>query len=146
MFTGLGPERLIFPLAEVEADFVFAVDKKGSAVRFLQQQSHLKPYHCNFNAECVRAVLLTQVCLDHFGRDADAHFPSQFLIVAMASLVAYAAGVSNDATPLGASIFFYARVAHAIVYAFGWPMIRPLIYFVSLYGTVVILLQILKGV
>jgi uncharacterized MAPEG superfamily protein len=67
------------------------------------------------------------------------------IMFAIAVLAANAAGVSNEATVLGASIFFYARVAHAIVYAFGWPMIRPLFYFVSLYGTVVILLEILKG-
>ena len=67
------------------------------------------------------------------------------IMFAIAGLAANAAGVSNDTTVLGASIFFYARVAHAIVYAFGWPMIRPLFYFVSLYGTVIILLEILKG-
>ena len=67
------------------------------------------------------------------------------VMFAIAILVANAVGVSNDTTVLGASIFFYARVAHAIVYAFGWPMIRPLFYFVSLYGTVIILLEILKG-
>lgn len=67
------------------------------------------------------------------------------VMFAIVVLVAHAAGVSNDTTALGATIFFYARVAHAIVYAFGWPMIRPLLYFVSLYGLVVILLEILKG-
>ena len=67
------------------------------------------------------------------------------IMFAIAVLAANAAGVSNDTTVLGASIFFYARVAHAIVYAFGWPMIRPLFYFASLYGTFVILLEILKG-
>ena len=67
------------------------------------------------------------------------------VMFAIAILVANAVGVSNDTTVLGASIFFYARVAHAIVYAFGWPMIRSLFYFVSLYGTVIILLEILKG-
>ncbi len=58
-------------------------------------------------------------------------------------LVAHAAGVSNDSTALYASLFFYARVAHAIVYAAGWPMIRPLFYFIGLYGTVAIALQVL---
>jgi uncharacterized MAPEG superfamily protein len=67
------------------------------------------------------------------------------VIFAIVILVANAAGVSNDTTVLGASIFFYARVAHAIIYAFGWPMIRPLFYFASLYGIVIILLEILKG-
>lgn len=60
-------------------------------------------------------------------------------------LVANAAGVSNETTVLGASIFFYARLAHAIIYAFGWPMIRPLFYFVSLYGMIIIALEIFKN-
>ena len=63
---------------------------------------------------------------------------------AVVVLVASAAGVSNDATVLGASVFFYARVAHAIVYAFGWPVIRPLFYFAGLYGIVVIAVQVIK--
>jgi uncharacterized MAPEG superfamily protein len=58
-------------------------------------------------------------------------------------LVAHGAGVSNDTTVMAAQLFFYARVAHAIVYAFGWPMIRPAFYFISLYGTVAIALQLL---
>ena len=60
-------------------------------------------------------------------------------------LVASAAGVSNETTVLGATIFFYARVAHAIVYGFGWPMIRPLFYFAGLCGIVVVALEIFQG-
>jgi uncharacterized MAPEG superfamily protein len=74
-----------------------------------------------------------------------ANIQENLVIFAIVVLVANAAGVSNDTTALGASIFFYARVAHAIIYAFGWPMIRPLFYAVSLYGIVVILLEILKA-
>ena len=58
-------------------------------------------------------------------------------------LVANAIGVSNESTALGASIFFFARVAHAIVYAFGWPVIRPLFYAASLYGIALIVIEIL---
>ena len=72
-----------------------------------------------------------------------ANMQENLVIFAIVVLVAHAAGVSNEATVLGASIFFYARVAHAIVYAFGWPMIRPLIYFASLYGMISIALQVL---
>ena len=60
------------------------------------------------------------------------------VLFATVVLVANAAGVSNESTVMGAAIFFYARVAHAIVYALGWPMIRPLFYFASLYGVVLI--------
>lgn len=74
-----------------------------------------------------------------------ANIQENLVIFAIVVLVANAAGISNATTVLGASIFFYARVAHAIIYAFGWPMIRPLFYFASLYGIVVILLEILKG-
>ena len=74
-----------------------------------------------------------------------ANIQENLVMFAIVVLVANAAGVSNDTTALGATIFFYARVAHAIVYAFGWPMIRPFLYFVSLYGLVVILLEIVKG-
>ncbi len=71
------------------------------------------------------------------------NFQENLVLFAIVVLVANAAGVSNETTALGASIFFYARVAHAIVYAFGWPMIRPVFYFVSLYGIVVIALEAL---
>ena len=70
-----------------------------------------------------------------------ANMQENLVLFAIAVLAANAAGVSNETTVMGASIFFSARVAHAIVYAFGWPMIRPLFYFAGLYGTVIIGLQ-----
>lgn len=73
-----------------------------------------------------------------------ANMQENLVLFAVVVLVASAAGVSNDATVLGASVFFYARVAHAIIYAFGWPMIRPLFYFAGLYGIVVIAVQVIK--
>ncbi|MEH6607971.1 MAG: MAPEG family protein [Halioglobus sp.] len=73
-----------------------------------------------------------------------ANFQENLVMFAIVVLVANAVGVSNDATALGASLFFYARVAHAIAYAIGWPLIRPLFYFVGLYGVISILLEILK--
>ena len=65
------------------------------------------------------------------------------ILFAIGVLVANGAGISNDTTVLGASIFFYARVAHAIIYAFGWPVVRPIFYFAGLYGIISIALQIL---
>ncbi len=73
-----------------------------------------------------------------------ANMQENLVMFAAVILVANAAGVSNDTTALGASIFLYARLAHAIIYAFGWPMIRPLFYFISLYGMIIIALEILK--
>jgi uncharacterized MAPEG superfamily protein len=75
-----------------------------------------------------------------------ANMQENLVMFAAVVLVANAAGISTEATALGASIFFYARVGHAIVYAIGWPMIRPLFYFAGLYGIGVILWAIISAV
>ena len=49
-------------------------------------------------------------------------------------LVAHAAGVSNAATVMGAQIFFYARVAYAVVYIAGIPWLRTAVWTVGLVG------------
>ena len=72
-----------------------------------------------------------------------ANMQENLVMFAIVVLAANAAGVSNDTTVMGASLFFYARIAHAIVYAFGWPMIRPLFFFVGLYGIMIIGLETL---
>ena len=74
-----------------------------------------------------------------------ANMQENLVLFAVAVLAAHAAGVSNETTALGASIFFVARIAHAVVYAFGWPVIRPLFYFAGLYGIVVIVMETLKA-
>lgn len=40
----------------------------------------------------------------------------------------------SAATALGAQIFFWARVAHAVTYLAGWPWIRPACWAVSVVG------------
>ena len=73
-----------------------------------------------------------------------ANMQENLVLFAIVVLVASAAGVSNDTTAMGATVFFFARVGHAIIYAFGWPMIRPLFYFAGLYGIVIIGLEVLN--
>jgi uncharacterized MAPEG superfamily protein len=73
-----------------------------------------------------------------------ANMQENLVMFAVVVLVASAAGVSNDATAMGASVFFFARVAHAVVYAAGWPVIRPLFFFAGLYGIGVIAVQVMK--
>jgi len=60
------------------------------------------------------------------------------LIFAPLVLAAAATGVSTEMTVLGAQLFFYSRVAHAIVYLAGWPWIRPLIWTIGLIGCLLI--------
>jgi uncharacterized MAPEG superfamily protein len=54
-------------------------------------------------------------------------------------LVAALAHVSNATTVLGAQLFFYSRVAHAVIYLAGVPMVRPLAWAAGLAGTVMVL-------
>ena len=53
-------------------------------------------------------------------------------------LAAAVAGVSSGTTVLGAQLFFYSRVAHAVLYIFGVQMVRPLAWAVGLAGTVMV--------
>ena len=59
------------------------------------------------------------------------------------ALVAAVANVSSDTTILAAQLFFYGRLAHAIVYLVGIPWVRTLAWAVSLAGTLMLLLVLL---
>lgn len=51
-----------------------------------------------------------------------------------AVLIAHAADRTGPMTALGAHIYFWARVAYVPLYAFGIPMIRSLVWLVSIVG------------
>lgn len=57
-------------------------------------------------------------------------------------LIAALTNVSNEWTVLGARLFFYSRVAHAVIYMAGWPMIRPLFWFAGVIGCGMIFLAL----
>ena len=57
-------------------------------------------------------------------------------------LVAHAAGLANEQTALGATMFFWARLAHFLVYTAGIPYVRTLTFLVSLAGELVILWEL----
>ena len=58
-------------------------------------------------------------------------------------LVAHIAGKANATAVLGAQLFFWARVAYAIIYLAGIPMVRTGVWAVSVVGLVLIFLQLL---
>jgi uncharacterized MAPEG superfamily protein len=58
-------------------------------------------------------------------------------------LAAALAHVSSGTTILGAQLFFYSRVAHAVIYLAGVPMIRPLAWAVGVAGTTMIFLALM---
>lgn len=59
-------------------------------------------------------------------------------VVLMAALM----NVSNETTVLGAQLFFFSRVAHAIIYLAGWPWIRPVAWLIGIVGTAMIFLAL----
>ncbi|MBK8158127.1 MAG: MAPEG family protein [Rhodospirillaceae bacterium] len=58
-------------------------------------------------------------------------------------LVAHTTGHLNPMTALGAQLFFWGRLAYAIVYLVGIPWIRTGTWAVSMVGLVLLLLQLL---
>jgi uncharacterized MAPEG superfamily protein len=58
-------------------------------------------------------------------------------------LVAVVAGKTNATTLLGAQIFFWARVAYAVVYPAGIPWLRTGVWAVSVVGLALIFFQLL---
>jgi uncharacterized MAPEG superfamily protein len=65
-------------------------------------------------------------------------------LIMFAPLVLIAAhqDISTTMTVWGAQLFFYSRVAHAVVYLAGLPYIRPLIWSVGIVGTVMMFLAL----
>lgn len=57
-------------------------------------------------------------------------------------LTAHVLGISNIATIIGAQLFFYSRLIHAIVYIAGIPWIRTLAYAGGVAGMVMIVIGI----
>jgi len=46
-------------------------------------------------------------------------------------IVAHLAGVANEATAMWAAVYFWARLAHVIVYLFAVPFLRTIIFTVG---------------
>jgi uncharacterized MAPEG superfamily protein len=60
-------------------------------------------------------------------------------------LVAAAAGKANATTAMGAMIFFWARLAYALIYLIGIPWLRTLAWFVGVIGMVMIAWVLLQA-
>jgi len=84
-------------------------------------------------------------CSGWAGRAARAHHNMLENLVLFAALVltAVVAGRTNGATLLGAQLFFWARLAYAVIYVAGIPWLRTAVWFVSVIGLVIIFLQLL---
>jgi uncharacterized MAPEG superfamily protein len=68
-------------------------------------------------------------------------FESLLLFAALV-LVAAVAGKTNAQTALGAQIFVWARLAFAVIYVVGIPVVRTLAWLVGVIGLLIIGLQL----
>jgi uncharacterized MAPEG superfamily protein len=64
------------------------------------------------------------------------------VVFAIVVLVAQATGRANEMTALGAQLFFFGRVAYALVYLVGIPWLRTAVWAVSIGGIVLVMAQL----
>ena len=78
------------------------------------------------------------------GRAQRAHHNMLESLVLFAALVLIAVltNKTNSATLLGAQLFFWARLAYAVVYVAGIPWLRTTVWFVSVIGLILIFVQL----
>jgi uncharacterized MAPEG superfamily protein len=74
---------------------------------------------------------------------AHANAVENLVIFATLVLTANAIGVSNEAIALAAVVYFWARVVHAVSYAFAIPWVRTLGFLTGVGAQVTIIVQLL---
>ncbi|MEQ9365313.1 MAG: MAPEG family protein [Leptospirales bacterium] len=60
-------------------------------------------------------------------------------------LIVQAAGLNDEATALGAQIFFYARVAYTLIYIAGIPYLRTLAWSTAIGGEILMIARLLAA-
>jgi uncharacterized MAPEG superfamily protein len=80
------------------------------------------------------------------GRAQRAHYNmlESLVLFAILVLTARAAGVSNSTTLLGAQLFFWGRVAHAVFYIAGIAWLRTVAWGVSVLGLILLFVALVK--
>ena len=80
------------------------------------------------------------------GRAERAHINilQSLVLFAVLVIVAVLTNRTNDMTLLGAQLFFWGRVAYALIYLAGIQWLRTLSWVVSIIGLVLIFLQLVK--
>ncbi len=79
------------------------------------------------------------------GRAQRAHrnMLESLVLFAVLVLVAQVTGKANAMTALGAQLFFWGRLAYAVVYWIGIPWVRTAVWAVSLVGLIMIFVQLI---
>jgi uncharacterized MAPEG superfamily protein len=76
-------------------------------------------------------------------RRAQLNMIENMVLFAPLIVIADIAGRDNGMTERGAELFFWARLAYAVIYVAGIPYLRTLAWLVSVVGLVLIFLQLL---
>jgi len=71
-------------------------------------------------------------------RSAHSNLTENLIPFAALVLAVHVAGLANEMTAMGAMVFFWARVAHVIVYTLGIPVARTLTFAAGLVGCLMI--------
>lgn len=81
------------------------------------------------------------------GRAKRAHVNmiESIVLFAVLVLIAAVAGKANAMTAMGAMIFFWARLAYAVIYIAGIAWLRTLVWFVSVIGMAIIAWELVKA-
>lgn len=79
------------------------------------------------------------------GRARRAHFNmlESLVLFAILVLVAAATGHANSMTALGAQIFFWSRLAYAVIYLAGIPWLRTVAWAAAIFGLMMIFRQVI---
>jgi uncharacterized MAPEG superfamily protein len=81
------------------------------------------------------------------GRAKRAHLNmiENLVLFAALVLIAAAAGKANAMTAMGAMVFFWGRLAYAVIYLAGIAWLRTAAWFVSVIGMALIAIELLKA-
>jgi uncharacterized MAPEG superfamily protein len=79
------------------------------------------------------------------GRAERAHgnILESLVMFAILVLVVNATGKANAMTALGAELFFWSRLAYALIYLIGIPWVRTAVWSVSIVGLLLIFVQLI---
>jgi uncharacterized MAPEG superfamily protein len=75
-------------------------------------------------------------------RRAQNNMLENLILFAVLVLVAVVTGKTNEATLVGAQMFFYSRIVYLLIYLIGIPWVRTLVWAVSVAGLIVIFVQL----
>jgi uncharacterized MAPEG superfamily protein len=79
-------------------------------------------------------------------RAAHSNAVENLVVFAPAALAVHALNLGNATTDLACALYFFARLAHFLVYSAGIPVVRTLAFFAGWAGTVLLVARLAGGI